>query len=169
MPIDFRHGILPDRITLPGIVVGIASSFFVADPGPRGALFGALTGVLVPLTVRALYMGYATLRARSSNRDSTPEDGEPDADEQREGMGLGDVKMLAMVGAFLGAPKVLLTMLLGSVIGTLWVLPLLLLGRIDMKAPVPFGPFLGVAAILSMYFGSEIIAWYFGLSGIPAG
>jgi leader peptidase (prepilin peptidase)/N-methyltransferase len=80
-----------------------------------------------------------------------------------EGMGLGDVKMLAMVGAFLGMSKVLLTMLLGSVIGSIYVVPLVLLGRHTMKTPVPFGPFLGVAALVSLFWGSEIIDWYLGL------
>ena len=72
------------------------------------------------------------------------------------------MKMLAMIGAFLGVSKVLLTMLLGSIIGTLYVVrhPR---GRQSLKSAVPFGPFLGVAAILSMFWGTEIIEWYTGL------
>jgi leader peptidase (prepilin peptidase)/N-methyltransferase len=75
-------------------------------------------------------------------------------------MGLGDVKMLAMVGAFLGAPRVVLTMLLGSVIGTIVVVPLVLAGRRGMKTPVAFGPFLGLAAVIVMLWGSRILEWY---------
>ena len=84
-------------------------------------------------------------------------------DAQREGMGLGDVKMLAMVGAFVGAPGALLTMLLGSLIGTLYVAPLLATGRHNMKTPVPFGPFLGVGALAVIFFGDAMIDWYLGL------
>jgi prepilin signal peptidase PulO-like enzyme (type II secretory pathway) len=71
--------------------------------------------------------------------------------------------MLMMVGSFLGVANVLLTMLLGSVIGSLIVVPLVLVGRRSMKSAVPFGPFLGIAAILSMLWGRQIIDWYSAL------
>jgi len=174
VPIDFRHGILPDRVTLPGIAVGLAHSFFTTAPGPFGSAAGALVGALVPLGIRALYMLYA--RARSARQEGAAglaqteplDDAEMEAEaelaaQRREGMGLGDVKMLAMVGAFLGVPMVLLTMLLGSVIGTLYVLPMLLLGRHTLKTPLPFGPFLGAGAILCIFWGPPIIEWYTGL------
>ncbi|HET6373195.1 MAG TPA: prepilin peptidase [Candidatus Polarisedimenticolia bacterium] len=171
IPIDYRHGILPDRVTLPGIAVGLLVSPLSADPGFIRAVIGAATGALVPLSVRALYMAYARVRWSVGRRTVSTEpfttalaveEGEY-AEERREGMGLGDVKMLAMVGAFLGAPRVILTMFLGSVIGTLMVVPLVLAGRRSMKTPVPFGPFLGVAALASMLLGAEILDWYFGL------
>ncbi len=167
VPIDLRHGILPDRVTLPGLTAALLASLFTSDPGIRGALTGAAVGGVVPLAIRTLYIVYARARARRiagpDERSATP--GEPGpAEAEREGMGLGDVKMLAMVGAFLGAPRVLLTMLLGSVIGSLIVLPLVFLGRHGMKTAVPFGPFLGVAALISMLWGVEIIDWYLGLT-----
>ena len=197
VPIDFQHGILPDKVTLTGIAVGLLASPFTAEPGILGSLVGAAAGALVPYAVRAIYIVYATARARAvgagapeppaeggdagagdarphapdlaetSARAMAEEPGEHEdldeeehADERREGMGLGDVKMLAMVGAFLGAPQVVLTMLLGSVIGTIIVVPLVLAGRRSMKTPVPFGPFLGVAAIVVMLWGSQILEWY---------
>ena len=99
VPIDFRHGILPDRITLPGISAGILFSLVATEPGLVRALLGAAVGAAIPLLIRAVYM-----------LKGLPDSG-PHEEERREGMGLGDVKMLAMVGAFLGAPAVLLTIL----------------------------------------------------------
>jgi leader peptidase (prepilin peptidase) / N-methyltransferase len=198
VPIDRRHGILPDRVTLPGIAAGLALSFPSQEPTPFGALRGALVGGLVPLGVRSLYMAYAHVRDRrrptlaegpaadpvvpaataaivpggapadlqggAAEADALLDAGETDDQApQREGMGLGDVKMLAMVGAFLGAPLVLLVMLLGSIIGSLYVLPLLATGRHGMKTPLPFGPFLGVAALVAAFWGEDILRWYIGL------
>ncbi|HKY32172.1 MAG TPA: prepilin peptidase [Candidatus Polarisedimenticolia bacterium] len=201
IPIDLRHGILPDRVTLPGIAVGIALSALSPDPGLGGSLRGAAAGALVPLGVRSLYMAYASARSALRRRGSRAEapaaaaagrpgdpsggiaqdpaaspqagpSGPPDeppehAEERREGMGLGDVKMLAMVGAFLGAPMALLTMLLGSMMGALYVLPLVAAGRQSMKSPVPFGPFLGVAALVAVFWGERIVGWYLGLVIAP--
>ena len=168
VPIDWRHGILPDRVTLTGLAVGLLASPFTLHPGVAGALAGAVVGGAVPLSIRALYSIWA--RVRAARAAPTPvavgvEGGvEPpeDSEGRHEGMGLGDVKMLAMVGAYLGPAHVFLTMLLGSVLGTLYVLPLLAAGRHGMKSPVPFGPFLGVATLVSMFWGERIIAWYLG-------
>lgn len=152
VPIDFRYGILPDRITLPGIAAGLLFSLVTPEPGFVQALLGAAAGAAVPLVIRAVYM----LRRRK-------EEG-PYEEERREGMGLGDVKMLAMVGAFLGAPGVLLTIMLGSLIGTLIVVPLLIVGKLTMKHPVPFGPFLGAGALIALFWGQALVAWYTGFA-----
>jgi len=180
VPIDWRHGILPDVVTLPGLAVGLLTSMLTEEPGRLDAMLGAAVGGLVPLTIRGLYMVWARARrapgqpappgegaasAGDAGTASPASAGEDDGDleqERREGMGLGDVKMLAMVGAFLGVSNVLLTMLLGSVIGTLYVLPLLVTGRQGLKTAVPFGPFLGLGAVAAMFFGHEIVSWYLG-------
>lgn len=172
VPIDMKHGILPDRITLPGIAVGLALSLVPGEPTPVRSLAGAASGALVPLLVRALYMAWSRIRAgrgaepepvasvEPAEREPAPEQDEDLESMRREGMGLGDVKMLAMVGAFLGPAGALLTMLLGSVLGTLYVVPTVLAGRREMKSPIPFGPFLGAAALLALFGGEELIAWY---------
>ncbi|MFQ5701355.1 MAG: prepilin peptidase [Acidobacteriota bacterium] len=170
IPIDLDLGILPDKITLTGTAAGMGFALFT-KLGWQEALMGAAVGAGVPLVLRAGYIAYARLRDRGGGSDAPgePEDAELAA-RRREGMGLGDVKMLAMVGAFLGLPRVLLTIVLGSMIGTLTVVPLLLLGRLSMKSPVPFGPFLGVAALISMFWGTRIIAWYLHLAlPLPVG
>ena len=164
VPIDLHHGILPDLVTLPGIAMGLVFSLAGGMAGLNASLWGGVVGALVPFSVRLLYMAY--VRARSAlRRDSleTPAENSEVEQERREGMGLGDVKMLAMAGVFLGVGKVLLTMLLGSVIGSLYVVPLVLIGRQSMKTSVPFGPFLGLAALISLFAGTQIIDWYLAL------
>ena len=167
VPIDLHHGILPDLVTLPGIAMGLLFSLSNGMAGFNAALWGAVAGGMVPFLVRLLYMAYVRTRSALGGRpvENPGEPAEPSdqEEERREGMGLGDVKMLAMVGAFLGVGKVLLTMLLGSVIGSLYVVPLVLIGRQSMKTSVPFGPFLGLAALISLFAGAEIIDWYLGL------
>ena len=159
VPIDYRYGILPDRITLTGILAGLAFSLVAAQPGLVRALLGAAAGAAVPLVIRAVYM--LKEKGGGGAQDGQPEEHE---EERREGMGLGDVKMLAMVGAFLGAPGVLLTIMLGSLLGTFIVVPLLMSGKLTMKHPVPFGPFLGAGAIIAVFWGDRIISWYTGIA-----
>jgi leader peptidase (prepilin peptidase)/N-methyltransferase len=78
----------------------------------------------------------------------------------REGMGLGDVKMMAMAGAFLGLQRALLTILLGSLLGSLIGMAVIAIGRKGRDFELPFGTFLGAGAMLVVFFGSATLAWY---------
>jgi leader peptidase (prepilin peptidase)/N-methyltransferase len=78
----------------------------------------------------------------------------------REGMGMGDVKMMLMAGAFLGAKRVLLTILAGSLLGSSLGLVFILVRRKDSTYELPFGTFLGMAALLVVFFGTPAINWY---------
>jgi leader peptidase (prepilin peptidase)/N-methyltransferase len=80
---------------------------------------------------------------------------------QREGMGGGDIKLLAMIGAFIGWKGVLFTIFTASLAGTLAGMALILRRRGDMKLAVPFGPFLAVGAIAYLFWGPELMSWYF--------
>ena len=139
--IDLDHQILPDVITLPGIAVGLAASFL---PGsaltPLGAVSAAAGGWLAFAAVAKAYE-----RARGI-----------------EGLGQGDWKMAAMLGAFLGWQKMLLTVLLASVVGTLVGLAAIALRGRDMRYALPLGTFLGAAGILVVFFGDALLAWYRG-------
>ncbi len=137
--IDLRHRILPNVVTLPGTVLGLILSLGL-EPGPVDALAGAAVGAGVPL---AIAVGYRRLRGV-------------------EGLGMGDVKMLAMIGAWLGWQAALLTLLLASLLGSLAGLTILASGRGDARYPLPFGSFLAVAAFASTLVGDELIAWYAG-------
>jgi len=81
----------------------------------------------------------------------------------REGMGLGDVKMMLMAGAFLGLKRTLLTILAGSVIGSVLGLAFMLAKRKGSDYELPFGTFLGMAAVLVMFFGTPVVNWYLSL------
>jgi leader peptidase (prepilin peptidase) / N-methyltransferase len=138
--IDLEHQILPNAITLPGIAVGLAFSV-VAPPGPLDALLGVLLGAGV---LYGIAIGYYLLRGE-------------------EGMGMGDVKMLAMIGAFLGWRAVLLTLILSSFAGALVGVIMLSSKGGSMRHALPFGTFLAVGALVSMIAGDAILTWYLGL------
>jgi leader peptidase (prepilin peptidase) / N-methyltransferase len=138
--IDLEHQILPNAITLPGIAVGLAFSV-VAPPGPLDALLGVLLGAGV---LYGIAVGYYLLRGE-------------------EGMGMGDVKMLAMIGAFLGWRAVLLTLILSSFAGALVGVIMLSSKGGSMRHALPFGTFLAVGALVSMIAGDAILTWYLGL------
>ena len=80
----------------------------------------------------------------------------------QEGMGGGDVKLLAMIGAFLGWQSVFVTLMVASLIGSLIGVALMLYQRADTKLAIPFGPFLACGALVSLFFGDRILAFYFG-------
>lgn len=137
--IDLEHQILPNVITLPGIVVGLAFSL-VGPPGWRASLLGVLAGGGV---LYAIAWGYYAVR-------------------REEGLGMGDVKMLAMVGAFLGWQAVLLTLVLASFSGALIGMAMIALQRGSMKYALPFGTFLAIGALVAMLAGQPVIDWYLG-------
>lgn len=135
--IDLEHQILPNVITLPGVVIGFAASLFLA-PGWQDSAIGLLAGGLFPFLVAEAY-----LRIRG-----------------REGMGMGDFKMLAMVGAFLGWPLVWVTLLLSCLLGIVIGGGALLVSRRGMATRIPFGTFIALAALACVYWGPELAAGY---------
>ena len=137
--IDLRHRILPDVITLPGVAAGVACSLWW-EPGWPSSVAGAAAGWAVLHAVGEIY-----LRLRG-----------------REGMGMGDMKMLAMIGAFLGWPHMLFTLLIASVSGSLVGGALVLASRDNLSYPLPFGSFLAFGALLSMHVAQPLIHWYLG-------
>jgi len=138
--IDLEHQLLPNAITLPGIIVGVVFSFF-AEPGWMASLIGVLVG-------GGLLYGVAEVYYRVRHE---------------EGLGMGDVKMLAMVGAFLGWKLTLLTLMLASLSGTVIGLSLIVSGRGGMKYALPFGTFLALGAAAAATVGSPLLTWYLGL------
>lgn len=139
--IDLDHHLLPNLITLPGIAVGLLASFLPGSPAPLESAAAALGGYLAFLLVAR---GYARARGR-------------------EGLGQGDWKMAAMLGAFLGWQKMLLTVFLASLAGTLVGLGLIVFRGRDGRYALPLGTFLGAAGILVVFVGEPVVAWYRGL------
>jgi len=140
--IDLQHRILPNVITLPGIVVGFVCSV-LAGPGWQYSLIGIVAGGGTLWAIAEIYY-----RVR-----------------HEEGLGMGDVKMLAMIGAFLGWKLVLLTLVLSSFSGTIIGLGVLLFKRESMKYALQFGTFLALGAIVAAVVGDPIMDWYFGFYG----
>lgn len=137
--IDLEHQILPNSITLPGVAAGLVFSA-AGPPGLRDALIGVLLGGGV---LYAIAGGYYLWR-------------------KEEGLGMGDVKMLAMIGAFLGWQAVLLTLVLASLSGAIIGVSMMALQRGTMKYALPFGTFLAIGALVAMLAGQPIIDWYLG-------
>ncbi len=138
--IDLRHHILPNVITVPGIVVGFVLSLVLPAPGWKSSLIGLLAGGGVLFAIAEAYY-----RLRGV-----------------EGLGMGDVKMLSMIGAFLGWPLMLVTLVLASFAGSIIGVGIIASRRGGMKAALPFGTFLAVGALTAAVAGDAIVDWYVG-------
>lgn len=156
---DMRERILPDVVNFTGLAIGLGISLFTppADgtalwlsnrlfsfppPTPVISLLDALLGAAIGSSLLWI-VSEAYFRLRG-----------------REGMGLGDVKMMLMAGAFLGAKRTLLTIFAGSVLGSFLGLAIILAKRKGSDYELPFGSFLGAAAILVVFFGTPLVSWY---------
>jgi leader peptidase (prepilin peptidase)/N-methyltransferase len=139
--IDIDHQIIPDVVTLPGIPIFFAAGFAL----PRMTLAESLLGILVGGGSLFLVAWLYHLLTK------------------KEGMGGGDIKLLAMIGAVIGWKGVLFTIFLASAVGTLAGLLVMLKTRKSMKLAVPFGPFLAIGGITYLFFGPLLIHWYFNL------
>jgi leader peptidase (prepilin peptidase)/N-methyltransferase len=138
--IDLEHHLLPNLITLPGIIIGFVFSF-ATDPGWMSSLIGIIAGG------GALYaVAEAYYRVR-----------------HEEGLGMGDVKMLSMIGAFLGWQLTLMTLMLGSIAGSVVGIGMLATKRGGLKYALPFGTFLALGAALAATVGPRVLNWYLGL------
>lgn len=150
---DARHYVIPDEFSLGGLGAGLALSLAPGGISPADAAIGAASGFVLLWAVKAAG-DWALARGliRGEELDQVLEAG-----EQPASLGGGDLKMMAMVGSFVGWRGVLLTAFLGSLAGVLVFLPLLLLKR---RAPVPFGVFLAIGAAATMVAGHAVLAWY---------
>jgi len=144
--IDVDHQIIPDVISLPGIPVGFLCAFLIPWVSWQDSLIGILLGGGSLLTIA---LGYEFLT-------------------KKEGMGFGDVKLLAMLGAFLGWTSIFPIIFIGSLLGTLVGVPLMLIKGADRKLAVPFGPFLAAAALIHLFFVQHfdpLMRWYVRMLG----
>jgi leader peptidase (prepilin peptidase)/N-methyltransferase len=157
---DLRERMLPDVVNFTGFAIGLVFSFFTMSldgtgrwlashmfdyppPAPVLSFVDALLGAAAGSALLWLVSeGYFRLRGR-------------------EGMGLGDVKMMLLVGAFLGVKRTLLTILAGSLLGSILGILFIAVRRKDSESyELPFGTFLGMAAMLVVFFGTPVVNWY---------
>ena len=145
--IDIEHQIIPDEISLSGIVIGFILSFFIKGHSWTNSLLGILLGGGSLLLVA---YGYQLLTGK-------------------DGMGGGDIKLLAMMGAFLGWKAIPFIIFASSLVGSIVGVSIMLLQKKDSKLAIPFGPYLAFGAILYIFYGRPLISWYMGLSGFHQG
>lgn len=145
--IDIEHQIIPDEISLTGIVVGFVLSFFLKGHGWLNSLLGILLG------------GGSLLLVAYSYQFLTGKDG----------MGGGDIKLLAMMGAFLGWKAIPFIIFASSLIGSVVGVSIMMLQKKDAKLAIPFGPYLAFGAVLYIFYGKPLIRWYLNLSGFLQG
>jgi len=139
--IDLRYMIIPNVFTFPGLAIGLLGSAFVFDHGFTQSLIGILIGGGLLWAIAYVYFALT----------------------KKMGLGGGDVKLMAVVGAFLGVDGVLLTLFLSSLLGAAIGLFLIVVLRKSTKYAMPFGPAIAVGAIIALFFGQELITWYGGL------
>ena len=137
--IDIDHKIVPDSISLPAIPIGLISSFVLPSIHFTEAFIGMLVGGGILYFIAWSYQFITG----------------------KEGMGGGDIKLLAMIGAFIGWKGVLVAIFIASATGAFVGFFLMLVAHKNMKYAVPFGPFLSMGAIVYIFKGSELIQWYY--------
>jgi leader peptidase (prepilin peptidase)/N-methyltransferase len=137
---DLETQRLPNIITLPGIAIGVAAAVWL-PPGLPSSVIGAALGAGILMVVRAGWKAATGV----------------------EGMGLGDVKMLAMIGAVLGWRQVWAVLFLASLAGAVIGGALAVIGARSLQSRLPFGTFLAVAAFIASLVGEEMIDWYLAL------
>ncbi len=136
--IDADHYLLPDKITLPGVILGLTLQPWL----PRTTFLEAVAGTLIGaggliLTINFWYW----LR-------------------DEEGMGMGDVNMLALVGAFLGWEGVAITLFTSALAGAVTGLALVMTGKLNLRSKLPFGTFLAAGGVVALLWGDQIAAYY---------
>jgi leader peptidase (prepilin peptidase) / N-methyltransferase len=141
--IDLDHRIIPDKISLPGIPLFFLAALAVPSVSWRASVIGIVAGGGSLFAVAWFYQ-FVT---------------------GREGMGGGDIKLLAMIGAMIGWQGILFTLFAASAIGTIVGLLAMARSGRGMRLAIPFGPFLAMGAIIYMFFGEGLISWYFNFLG----
>ncbi|MBI5740328.1 MAG: prepilin peptidase [Nitrospirae bacterium] len=146
--IDLDHQIIPDSITLPGTVLAvILGSTILPDPFLRGGMLGVKSSIIGALAGGGSFYLIAVIGKAILKKDA---------------MGLGDIKMMAMVGGLLGWKGVILTTFLGSLFGSVVGVSLIKLKGREWGGRIPFGPYLAAGALISLLLGEDILRWYLG-------
>jgi leader peptidase (prepilin peptidase)/N-methyltransferase len=138
--IDLQHQIIPDVISIPGILLGFAGSLWVLPISWIDSLIGILVG---GGSFYLIAVFFSKIRGR-------------------EGMGGGDIKLLAMIGAWMGWKGLPFIILIASLTGLALGGVSLLMSRRGLQARIPFGPFLSLGALVFLFFGQEIVSAYYG-------
>ncbi len=142
--IDIDHQLLPDNITLPFLWIGLGLNLFGIYTDLSSAVIGAMAGYLV---LWAVYWGFKLLTGK-------------------EGMGYGDFKLLALLGAWMGWQHLPAIILLSSLVGAVIGIGMIVIHGRDRSIPIPFGPYLAIAGLIAFYWGDELTNTYLRMSGL---
>ncbi|MGH9707007.1 MAG: prepilin peptidase [Candidatus Acidiferrales bacterium] len=156
---DLRERLLPDVVNYTGFALGLALSIFV-KPSDGTALWVANRLFDFPPPAAVLSFADAIFGAAIGSGLLWLVSEAYFKMRRREGMGLGDVKMMLMAGAFLGIKRTLLTILTGSLLGSVLGIAFIMARRKESDYELPFGTFLGLAALLVVFFGTPVVNWY---------
>jgi leader peptidase (prepilin peptidase)/N-methyltransferase len=136
--IDAEHQLLPDNLTLPLMWAGILTNYFAVHTSLASSIMGAIAGYMVLWTI------YQLFRLLTG----------------KEGMGYGDFKLLAALGAWMGWQMIPLIVLLSSVVGAVVGLSLMATGRMKREKPMPFGPYIAAAGWIALIWGDRLVEFY---------
>ena len=139
--IDLEHLLLPDKLTLPGIIVGLALQPWIDGVTLLDAVLGTLAGAGSLILLINFWYWW----------------------REEEGMGLGDVNLLAMIGAFLGWQGVIVALFGGALAGALVGLGLMTVRKLDLTSKLPFGTFLALGALVALFSRGRLVASYLSL------
>ncbi len=147
--VDLEHMIIPDRVSLGGMVLGLGFSALVpqlhGQPDTYGGVIASLLGASIGV---GILWGIAILGKLVFKKDA---------------MGMGDVKLMGAIGAFLGWPAVLFTLMLSSFLGAIFGVSMIVAGKKEMQSRIPFGPYIAVAALIWMLWGPTLFQAYLDL------
>jgi leader peptidase (prepilin peptidase)/N-methyltransferase len=137
--IDFDHQLLPDSMTLPLMWIGLLAAMVPVFADLKSAVIGAALGYMI---LWSIYQLFKLITGK-------------------EGMGFGDFKLLAALGALLGWQSLPVIILLSSAVGAIVGLALIAISKRDKNIPIPFGPYLAAAGWLAMLWGDDLSNWYY--------
>ncbi|MFO7982656.1 MAG: prepilin peptidase [Desulfuromonadales bacterium] len=155
--IDLDHQIIPDVISLPGVIIGLSLSVICPILFENPSYMGPLGEHIPPLWYESaigILVGGGSLYLVAWLYELLA---------KKEGMGGGDIKLLAMLGAFMGWRAIFPVIFIASLLGTVVGVPLMLLNKKDGGFPIPFGPFLAAASLIYLFQGHRLIGWYLNL------
>jgi leader peptidase (prepilin peptidase)/N-methyltransferase len=147
--VDLEHMIIPDRVSLGGIVMGLALSALIPNLQGQPDLYGGLIASLLGASIGVgILWAIAILGKLAFKKDA---------------MGMGDVKLMGAIGAFLGWPAVIFTLMLSSFLGAIFGVSMIVTGKKEMQSRIPFGPYIAVAALIWILWGPTLFQAYLNL------
>ncbi|MEI6562838.1 MAG: prepilin peptidase [bacterium] len=144
--VDLEHMIIPDRVSLGGIVLGLSFSVLVPGLHMQGSAYGGFLASFLGAAVGVgLLWAVAVLGKLIFRKDA---------------MGMGDVKLMGAIGAFLGWPSVIFTLMLSSFLGAIFGVAMIMAGKKEMQSRIPYGPYIAFAALVWMLWGPTLLQAY---------